>query len=147
MGHPKALAKGRMVSLKQMPLLKRGTWFKGSVFDVWLSWDIVGIVKKFSFWIILSEIPLLNSFTCFQMYCKKASLDHLPNNMILKTGTPARYIAMAEPLLAEWRPIWFVVKPRISGPIDVAVRNEVSWEVLILWTGVSCYLVIGRSLL
>jgi hypothetical protein len=35
--------------------------------------------------------------------------------MKVKTGTLAKYMAMAEPHLPEWSPIWFAVKPRISG--------------------------------
>ena len=82
-----------------------------------------GIVKKDSFWIVLELIPELNSFTCFLIYRRKASLDQRPSNMIVKTGTLARYIAMA----AQWRPIYSAVKPKISGPIDlVAILSRCS---------------------
>ncbi len=37
---------------------------------------------------------------------------------------PAKYIAIAEPLRAEWRPSWSAVKPRISGPIEVAASRS-----------------------
>jgi hypothetical protein len=53
------------------------------------------------------------------MYLRKASLDQRPRSMIVNTGTPARNIAIAAPLLAECSPICFAVNPRISGPIAV----------------------------
>jgi hypothetical protein len=59
-----------------------------------------GIVKKSSCVIIFWLTPELNSLTCFLMYLRKALLDHLPNSIILNTGIPARYIAIAAPLLA-----------------------------------------------
>jgi hypothetical protein len=36
------------------------------------------------------------------MYFRKAMLDHHPIGMIKKMGTPARYIAIAEPLPIEY---------------------------------------------
>lgn len=78
------------------------------------------MVKKCSFVIILELMPLLNSLTCFLMYLKKASLDQRPSNMMVNTGTWAKYIAMAAPLLAEWRPISFAENPKESGPTAVA---------------------------
>ncbi len=47
-----------------------------------------------SFW---GDVPCENSCTCFQMYFRKAVLDHLRIRMIEKTGTPARYMAIAAP--------------------------------------------------
>ncbi len=61
----------------------------------------MGIVKNFSFIIIFSLNSLLNSFTCFLMYRKNASLDHLPRSIMVNTGTPERYMVMAAPLRAE----------------------------------------------
>jgi hypothetical protein len=40
--------------------------------------------------------------------------------MMVKTGTPARYIAIAAPLRAEWRPNRFGWKPSLPSPIEVA---------------------------
>jgi len=65
------------------------------------------IVKNFSLWIILQLIEWLNSWTVFLIYLRKASLDHRPSSIIVNTGTPARYIAIAAPLLAECRPMIF----------------------------------------
>ena len=56
----------------------------------------------------------LNSCTCFLMYFSKAVLDHLLICMIEKTGTPARYMAIAAPkrmdlvLISDWRMLSFV---------------------------------------
>ncbi len=47
--------------------------------------------------IIFDEMPKLNSWTCFLMYFRKARLDQRPISMIEKTGTPARYMAIAAP--------------------------------------------------
>jgi hypothetical protein len=58
------------------------------------------------------------------MYLRKALLDHLPNSMMVNTGTPARHMAMAALLHAEWSPIWSAVKPRVSGPREVAARRS-----------------------
>ncbi len=54
------------------------------------------------------------------MYLKKASLDQRPSNMMVNTGKWAKYIAIAAPLLAEWRPISFAENPKESGPTAVA---------------------------
>jgi hypothetical protein len=35
------------------------------------------------------------------MYLRKASLDQHPRSIIVKMDTPAKYIAIAAPLLAE----------------------------------------------
>jgi len=37
---------------------------------------------------------------------------------MVKTGTPARYTAIAAPLLAECRPISFAEKPKMAEPIE-----------------------------
>ncbi len=57
------------------------------------------------------------------MYRRKASLFQRPNNMKVKTGTTDRYMAIAAPLQAECKPIWAAVKPRISGPMEVAAKR------------------------
>jgi hypothetical protein len=54
----------------------------------------------------------------------KASLDRLPKSIIVNTGTPTWYIAIVVPLLAECRPIWSAVNPRISGSKDMAARRS-----------------------
>ena len=51
---------------------------------------------------ILEETPALNSYTWQQMYQRKALLDQWPIIMIVKTGTPVRYIAMAALDQIEW---------------------------------------------
>jgi hypothetical protein len=62
--------------------------------------------------------------TCLRMYLRKASLDHLPNNMIVNTGTCAKYMAIAAPLLAECKPISFAVKPSESSPSVLAAKRR-----------------------
>ena len=54
-----------------------------------------GIVKRNSFLIILKDMPLLNSRTCLRMYFRKASDDHRPMSMIMKTGVSSMNIAIA----------------------------------------------------
>lgn len=71
--------------------------------------------EKYLFW-----MPELNSFTCHLIYWRKASLDHLPSNNAVYTGTPARYIAMAAPIRAKCRPICSAVNPNLLGPMAVA---------------------------
>ncbi len=39
----------------------------------------------------------MNSLICLRMYFMKALLNHLPIIMMAKTGTPPRYIAIADP--------------------------------------------------
>jgi hypothetical protein len=69
-------------------------------------------------------MSLLNSCTCFLMCNKNASLDQHLTSMIMYTGIPARYIAIAAPLLAECSPIQSSVKPKLSFPITfVALRS------------------------
>ena len=59
--------------------------------------------------------------TCFWIYRRKASLDHLPMIMIVKVGTLARYIAIAAPERMEWVPMSSGPKPRISLPIALTM--------------------------
>jgi hypothetical protein len=58
------------------------------------------------------------------MYQRKASLDQQPRSMMVKTGTPAKYMAIAAPLLAECNPRWFGVNPSLSGPRVVAAKHR-----------------------
>ena len=51
------------------------------------------------------------------MYRRKASLDHLPIIMIVKVGTPARYIAIAAPERMEWVPMSLGSNPSFSSPM------------------------------
>jgi hypothetical protein len=51
------------------------------------------------------------------MYWRKVALDHLPNNMMVNTGIPDKYIAIAAPDLIEWVPILLVLYPRMSLPM------------------------------
>ena len=83
-----------------------------------------GIVKKLSLVIIFELTSLLNSFTCFLIYRRKASLDHRPKSMMVKTEISAKYMAMAAPLLVECNPISFAVNPNVSGPTAVAARRN-----------------------
>jgi hypothetical protein len=75
----------------------------------------VGIVKKSSDWIVFVLIPVLNSFTCFRMYRRNASLDQRLRSITVYTETPARYIAIAAPLLAECSPICSGLNPMSRG--------------------------------
>ena len=61
--------------------------------------DSVGFWMCLKVWtsIIFEDMPCENSWTCFLVYLRKAVLDHLPISMIEKTGTPARYMAIAAP--------------------------------------------------
>ncbi len=46
---------------------------------------------------------------------------------MVKTGTPARYMAMVAPLLAECKPSWFGWNPSLSGPsVEAAMRRRLS---------------------
>jgi hypothetical protein len=52
------------------------------------------------------------------MYLRKAVLDHdLPISMIEKTGTPARYIAIAAPERMDLVPIYDRRMPSFVSPI------------------------------
>ena len=43
---------------------------------------------------------------------------------MVKTGTPARYIAIAAPLCAECKPILSAVNPNASGPMIEAANRR-----------------------
>jgi hypothetical protein len=43
------------------------------------------------------DTPKLNCWTCWWMYWRKASLDHLLINMMVNTGIPDKYIAIVAP--------------------------------------------------
>jgi hypothetical protein len=66
------------------------------------------------------ETPALNWRAWRQMYRRKASEDEGPMSMIVKMGTPARYMAMAPPDQMEWVPASRCKKPRTSGPMRLA---------------------------
>jgi hypothetical protein len=87
-----------------------------------------GTVKNSSFVIILELIPVVTSCTCFLMYHWKLSLDHLLNNIIVKTGIPAKYMVMAAPLLAKWKPIKSEVKPSMSRSMESATMQNLDGD-------------------
>ena len=91
-----------------------------------------GMVKKVSHFIILRDIPLLNSNTCLLIYFRNASEDQRPTNMIMKTGVSSRNIAIAAAERLEWVPMSLGSKPRVSFPITLAlVRNALSTSSLV----------------
>jgi hypothetical protein len=49
-------------------------------------------------------------------------LDYLPSNIIVKTGTPERYMAIAAPLQAECKPISLGWKLRVLWLIAAAAN-------------------------
>ena len=53
------------------------------------------------------------------MYFMKASLDHRPMSIIIKTGQPPMNIAMAAPDRIEWVPTSDVLIFRTSSPITL----------------------------
>jgi len=53
------------------------------------------------------------------MYFMKASLDHCPMSIIIKTGQPPMNIAMAPPDQIEWVPISDILMFRTSLPITL----------------------------
>jgi hypothetical protein len=65
------------------------------------------------------------------MYLRKAVLDHLPISMIKKTGTPARYMAIAAPERMDLVPISDL--RNLSGYIDdlTLVFHERDWRILV----------------
>jgi len=84
------------------------------------------------------DTPELNSCTWRWMYHRNASLDHLPMSMIVKTGTPARYMAMADPERMECVPNSRAVNPSTSSPTDFTLARslfnsilEESWDSLL----------------
>ena len=76
----------------------------------------LGVVKYDSLRIICVETLCENCSTCFLIYRRNASLNHLPIIMMVKVGTLARYIAMADPDLIECVPISTGSKPKSSFP-------------------------------
>jgi hypothetical protein len=54
------------------------------------------------------------------MYRRKASEDQRPMSMMVNSGTPARYMAMAPPDRMAWVPMSSCKKPRTSGPMRLA---------------------------
>ena len=58
------------------------------------------------------------------MYLRKASDDRRPMSMMVKVGTPSRYIAMAAPKQMEWVPMLLGWKPRRSLPTFLAAERS-----------------------
>ena len=79
-----------------------------------------GIMKRKSFLIMRWDIPLLNSRTCRRMYFKKASDDHRPMSIIMKTGVSSMNIAMAAAERVECVPMSSAAKPSLSFPMLLA---------------------------
>ena len=79
-----------------------------------------GIVKRMSFLIIRSDIPLLNSSTCRRIYFRKASDDHRPMSIIIYTDVSSMNMAMAAADRLECVPISSGLKPNLSFPILAA---------------------------
>jgi hypothetical protein len=76
------------------------------------SWDSV-LIMRF-------ETPALNWRTCLRMYRRKTSKDQRSMSMIVKTGTHARYMAMAPPDRIECVPMSRWEKPSTSSPMRFA---------------------------
>ena len=91
-------------------------WERGSSGSVRCS----GMVKRKSFFIILDDIPLLNSRTCLRMYFRNASDDHRPMSIIMKTGVSSMNIAMAAAERVECVPMSSAAKPSLSFPMLLA---------------------------
>ena len=85
-----------------------------------------GIVKRKSFLIMRWDIPLLNSRTCRRMYFKKASDDHRPMSIIMKTGVSSINIAMAAAERVECVPISLGENPSLSFPMLAAQARKES---------------------
>ena len=77
-------------------------------------------MNKKSFLIILFDMPLLNSSTCLRMYLRKASDDHRPMSIIMKTGVSSMNIAMAAAERVECVPMSSAAKPSLSFPMLLA---------------------------
>jgi hypothetical protein len=71
-------------------------------------------MKKSGDDIIWLDTPKLNCWTCGWMYKRKASLKNLPINMMVNTGIPDKYIAIAAVDLMEWVPILLALYARTS---------------------------------
>lgn len=61
------------------------------------------------------------------MYLKKASLDHLPINIIVYTGTSSRYMDIAAPERRECVPISSGLNPKAASPMMVAADLNASF--------------------
>jgi hypothetical protein len=68
--------------------------------------------------------PCTEFLHLFPNVSENASLDQRPSNIIVKTGIPARYIAIAALLLAECSPICLAVKPNVSAPMAVVASRR-----------------------
>jgi hypothetical protein len=90
--------------------------------------DSVGFWMCLKVWtsIIFEDMPCENSWTCFLMYLRKAVLDHLPISMIEKTGTPARYMAIAAPEQMDLVPISDRWIPSFVSPIETTTSRHTS---------------------
>jgi hypothetical protein len=80
-------------------------------------------------------MPCENYCTCFLIYFRKAVLGHRPMSIIEKMGTPARYIAIAAPLLIECVPISYRRIPSFVSPIvstPSRIRFEIMSEVILM---------------
>ena len=58
------------------------------------------------------------------MYLRKASEDQRPMSMMVKVGSPSRYIAMAAPERMEWVPMSSGWKPTQSLPTFSAAERS-----------------------
>ena len=58
------------------------------------------------------------------MYLRKALEYQRPMRMMVKVGTPPRYIAMAAPKRMEWVPMLSGWKPRQSSPTFLAAERS-----------------------
>jgi hypothetical protein len=82
--------------LRLVLVLLRWLRCRGSLFET-TQGAMSGIVQKELNVSICFATFWDNCSTCFLMYCKNASLDHLPMSMMVYTGTPAWYISIAAP--------------------------------------------------
>ena len=74
--------------------------------------------------IIFKEMPCENSCTCFLIYFRNAMLYQLPISMIEKTGTSARYIAIAAPNRMDLVPISERRMPNFVPPIVTTLSRH-----------------------
>ena len=87
----------------------------GSNGDILMS----GRVWNNPFLIILDDITLMKTITCFLMYLRKSSEDHLTADMIKHMGTFSKNIAIAATDITEWAPMYFDFNPSSVSPIYV----------------------------
>ena len=84
------------------------------------------------------------------MYLRKAVLDHLPISMIEKTGTPARYIAIAAPERMDLVPISDLRIPSFVSPIATTPsrhKSAIISPVILMIFPLYCTSETGESLL